>query len=312
MRILVIGAGAIGSVAGGFMAEAGHEVTLVGRPAHVDAVCGSGLHISGIWGEHHITGLAAQSGIEGLRPGAFDLVLVCVKSYNTREVVTLTAPLAGEETLYCAYQNGLGNAEIVAEHVGWHRTVGARVIFGARLVGPGHAEVTVIAAPTALGVYDAAAPAGRVRDIAARMDAAGMPTVYSEDIAAALWGKVAYNCALNPLSALLDVPYGRLAENPHTYAMIEQIIGEFYAVAHAEGIALEPATADGYRKHFFERLLPPTAAHYASMREDLRLGRRTEIDSINGAIVRYGEAHGVPCPINRFLSEMIRARECLG
>lgn len=309
MKILVMGAGAMGTVAGGFMAKAGHEVTLLGRAAHMDALAQHGLHITGIWGNHQVNNLIARTDLQGIPKGAFDLILVTVKSYDTRAALEHIQALVDENTLVCAYQNGLGNAEIIAEFVGWRRTVGARAIYGTRITQPGHAEVTVIAQPTALGVYVPEAPADRVKQIAAAMDAALLPTVYTEKIATVLWAKVAYNCALNPLSALLDVPYGTLAETDYTRSIMQEVLEELYAVGHAMGIALEPATAGEYAQLFYEKLVPPTAAHYASMREDFLRRRRTEIDALNGAIVRYGEEHKVACPANAMLTRLVHARE---
>jgi 2-dehydropantoate 2-reductase len=306
-----MGAGAVGSATGGFMAKAGHEVVFIGRPPHTETVREHGLRISGIWGEHFTGKIPAYGSADEVPKMDFDMALVCVKSYDTARAAEQIKPFVGANTLVCAYQNGLGNAEILAEHYGWHRVAGARVIYGARIVEPGHVEITVIAAPTSLGVYHESAPAERVREIAAAMDASGVPTVFTDRIASVLWSKVAYNCALNPLSALLDVRYGRLGETPYTLSIMNEVIEELYAAGHAEGVALEPATAEGYRALFYEKLLPPTVAHYASMREDLRLGRRTEIDALNGAIVRYGERHGMECPVNRMLTRLIHAREML-
>jgi 2-dehydropantoate 2-reductase len=169
--------------------------------------------------------------------------------------------------------------------------------------------VTVIANPSALGVYAQPGPEDRVRALVAAMDAAGIPTVYSDRIATVLWGKIAYNCALNPLSGLLDVPYGVLAETEHTRAMLREIVTELYAVANAMQVQLEPATAAEYIDLLFDKLIPPTAAHYASMREDFLQKRRTEIDALNGAICRYGESLGVPCPTNTTLTRLVKARE---
>jgi 2-dehydropantoate 2-reductase len=310
MRIVVMGAGAIGAVTGGFLSKAGHEVSLVGRPQAMAAIARDGLHITGIWGEHRVTSLRVCSHpgevADAAPPG---LILIAVKSYDTDEAVEAIVPLLGPDTLVCSYQNGLGNAERIAARIGWARTVGARVIFGARVIEPGRVDVTVIANPTALGVYRPETPAGRVREIVELMDKSGMPTVYTEKIATVLWSKVAYNCALNPLSALLDAPYGVLAEMPPTRAIIHEVIEELYTVGHAMGIDLEPVTASDYLDLFFNRLIPPTAAHYASMREDFRLHRRTEIDALNGAIVRYGEEHGIVCPANRMLTRLVLARE---
>lgn len=292
------------------MAKAGHEVTLLGRNArHIAAVRESGLRIVGIWGEHHVTALRAQTDIDGLRPGDFDLVIVSVKSYDTTGVLRGVLPLLDDATLVCAYQNGLGNAEKIAEIVGWERTVGARVIYGARLIEPGCAEVTVIANPTAVGAYSPGPPEERVREIADAMNAAGVPTLYTDKIATVLWGKIAYNCALNPLSALLDVPYGVLSETEHTVEIMRGVVREMYTVAGAMQIRLEPATAAEYMDLLLNALIPPTAAHYASMREDFQQRRRTEINALNGAICRYGDEHGVDCPTNAFLTRLVLARE---
>jgi 2-dehydropantoate 2-reductase len=187
--------------------------------------------------------------------------------------------------------------------------VGARAIYGTRITEAGAAVVTVIANPTALGVYQGSKAGDRVRDIAAAMDEAGLPTVYTDQINTVLWAKVAYNCALNPLSAILDVPYGALAETESTRQIIAEVIEELYAVGGAMDVPLQPDTPAAYQRLFFEELLPPTAAHYASMREDFQRRRRTEIDALNGAIIRYGQAHGVPCPTNTMLTRLVRARE---
>jgi 2-dehydropantoate 2-reductase len=310
VRILVVGGGSIGSAAGGFMAKAGHQVTLLGLDSdHIAAVREKGLRIVGIWGEHHVASLRAQTTLGGIRKGDSDLIIVSVKSYDTTTAVRSIEHLADGNTLLCSYQNGLGNAEKIAEIVGWERMFGARVIYGARLTEPGCVEITVIANPTALGIYEAGPPAERVREIAAAMDAAGIPTVYTDEIATLLWGKVAYNCALNPLSGLLDVPYGMLAETEHTLEIMQGVIAEFYAVAQSMCVRLDPATAPEYMDLLLNKLIPPTAAHYASMREDFRLKRRTEIDALNGAICRYGKERGVGCPANTFLTRLVRARE---
>lgn len=309
MKILIFGAGSLGSVVGGLMARAGHEVTLVGRAGHLDAIRKNGLRITGIWGEHVVTNLQCIEAVEGIERGAHDLILVTVKSYDTRAAAQAIAPLVDDDTLVCSYQNGLGNAEILAEVVGSKHVVGARAIYGVWLPEPGHAEVTVIAQPTALGTYDAATPKDRVRAIAEAMDAAGLPTIYTDRIATVLWAKVAYNCALNPMSALLDVTYGEVGRRADTRALIEEVVSELYAVGDAMDIPLEPQSPGQYLNLFFEKLLPPTANHYASMREDFRRKRRTEIDALNGAIVKYGDELKVPTPVNTTLTRLVKARE---
>jgi 2-dehydropantoate 2-reductase len=310
MRILVVGAGAMGSSVGGFMAKAGHDVTLLDQyKAHMDAISRHGLRITGIWGDHHVANLTPLTSPAGLKPGQFDLVVVSVKSHDTGAAIESVKHLVDDNTLVLSYQNGLGNWERIAETIGWPRTVGARVIYGVRMLEPGVVEVTVIAEPSALGVNSPETPEGRVREIADAMNQAGIPTIYTDAVAAKLWQKITYNCALNPLSALLDVNYGKLAQSPHTLEIMRAIVFEIYAVGQAMKIPLDPPNAEAYFDRFVNVLIPPTAAHYASMREDLRLGRRSEIDALNGAICRYGRQYNVPTPVNLTLTRLMAFHE---
>lgn len=312
MRILVMGAGALGTVAGGFMARAGHDVILIGRNPHMDAITTSGLTIEGIWGTHHIDSLKCYVTPELVTENEFDFALIAVKSYDTTPAVRSILPLLSANTHVCSYQNGLGNAEKIATEVGWERVLGARVIYGAKIVAPAKVVVTVIAAPTAIGAYrNGGATEEAARVLADAMQQAQLPTVKTDAIASLLWNKVAYNCALNPLSALLNVPYGVLGKNPYTREIMQEVIHELYAVASAMGITMNPPTAASYLDSFYRELLPPTAAHYASMREDLLQGRRTEIDALNGAIVTFGEERHIPCPTNKLLTELVHAREAI-
>ncbi|MFP4171803.1 MAG: ketopantoate reductase family protein [Candidatus Hydrogenedentota bacterium] len=311
MNILVMGAGAIGSVLGGFLAKAGHTVTLVGRAKHMDAIRRNGLTISGIFGEHRIETLRPCVSVSEAGGVPYGFVFLTVKSYDTERAVEELAPLVSEDTLVCSYQNGLGNVDCIAAQFGWARTVGARAIYGVRLPEPGHADVTVIAKPTAIGRYDTATPETPLKRIAEDLDTAGLPTVYTERIATILWSKVAYNCALNPLSALLDAPYGRLLETSETRELMTEIVHELYAVGKAMGVELEPDNAEACRRQLFDELIPPTANHYASMREDFRLKRRTEIGALNGAIAAFGRQQGVPTPANTRLTLLVRAYEQL-
>lgn len=309
MQILIMGAGALGCVVGGFMKKAGHEVYLIGRDDIIKAIEENGLYISGIWGNHHVLGFHTVHHIESIVGIHFDLIIISVKSYDTEVAVKTIQPVVSESTYVCSYQNGLGNVEKIAEYVGMERTIPVRVIFGSKILRPGFVQVTVIAEPTALGRYEQGPPKEVVKEIAEIMNRAGIPTIYADNIEGLIWGKVAYNSALNPLSALLDVPYGRLMETEETRALMRSIIYELYSVAERKHIPMIIPTADAYIDHLFYTLIPPTAQHYASMREDLKLGRRTEIDALNGAIYRLGREMGISCPVNLFLTQIIKAKE---
>jgi 2-dehydropantoate 2-reductase len=311
MRVLIAGAGALGSVFGGFLRRAGMDVTLLGRAAHLDAIAARGLTIDGIWGTHHVEGFAAATDAAALR-GPFDTVLLPVKSYDTRGVAQAIAPLLAPDGVAISLQNGLGNVETLEEVIGPERTLGARVIFGALIPAPGQVRVTVFADPTAIGALAAAShPA---RDTAARrwselIDRAGVPAIYTDHLSALLWAKVLYNAALNPLGTLLGVHYGALPESAHTRGLMDEVIDEAFAVARAEGVALAWTTPQQYRDEFYGRLVPATYDHRSSMLQDLERGRRTEIDAINGAVWHRGTAHGIKTPVNETLTRLIHSVE---
>ncbi len=311
-RVLIAGAGAVGSVFGGFLRAAGHEVTLLGRVAHLEAIRASGLHIEGLWGEHHATGLVLASEASRLR-GVFDAVLVTVKSFDTEAIAAATAPLLASDGVMVSLQNGLGNAEAIAAVAGPQRVLGGRVIFGAETVAPGRVRVTVYADPVLVGAWDTRA--GTLDALAhawvGHFAAAGVPAAYCADIRAALWGKVLYNAALNPLGALLGVHYGALGEDGHTRAIMDAVIDEAFGVAVADGVNLPWASAAEYRALFYGRLVPATYHHRPSMLQDLERGRRTEIDAINGAVWARGAAHGILTPVNELLTRLVHARETL-
>ena len=306
MKYLVMGAGALGSIFGGLLAQHGHDVTFVGADDHLLALQKHGLSITGIWGEHRLERVKAYYGTEGLS-GSFDVVLLSVKSYHTEKVIPQTLPFIHERTLVFSIQNGLGNWEAIAHAVGWERTVGARVIFGAEIERPGTARVTVYADKVLLGSPSGTAPLAPIKLVCDHLNDAGIPTELCDDIASFLWGKVLYNCSLNALGALLNVPYGRLKEAPEVMDVMRRIIHEIFEVARAKGVRLPYANADAYYKILTEVQLPPTATHRSSMLQDMaRGGHLTEIDALNGAIGRYGREHGIATPVNDVLTAIIK------
>lgn len=314
MRVLIAGAGALGSVFGGFLRRAGAAVTLLGRGAHLEAIARDGLRLDGLWGAHRVDGFICATDAATLR-GAFDVILLPVKAPDTAAVAAAVAPRLAPDGVAISLQNGLGNVEQLEAAVGAGRALGARVIFGATRPAPGCARVTVFADPTAIGALAAGVHPARdaaARTWAARLDAAGVPAVYTDRLPALLWAKVFYNAALNPLGALRGVHYGALSEDAAARATMDAVIDEAFAVARAEGVALPWPTAAGYRTEFYGRLVPATYHHRSSMLQDLERGRRTEIGAINGEIVRRGAALGVATPVNGEIVERIRQEERRG
>lgn len=312
MRILIAGAGALGSVFATFLRRAGDDVTVLGRRAQLDAIAAGGLFVDGIWGDQHATGVHVAYD-PGALAGDFDAILVTVKSYDTATVAAAAAGALRPDGVVLSLQNGLGNAEALGSIFGPERVLAARVIFGAEVTVPGRARVTVYADPVLVGAWPPA-DARRIelaRAWAQRIDAAGIPAAFTDDVLAALWGKVLYNAALNPLGALLGVHYGALGEHDDSRAIMDRAIDEAFAVAVAEGVVLPWPSAELYRTVFYERLLPATFHHRSSMLQDLERGRRTEIDAIAGEVWRRGARHGMSTPVNELLTRLVHACETM-
>jgi len=310
MKYLIFGAGAIGSVFGGYLSKAGHDVWLVGRSGHMRAIKTGGLHIRGIWGEHTIPLPFAVSGVKDIpKNEEFDAILISVKSYDTKEAVREILPFSGEETLVVSLQNGIGNVEAMCEAVGKERCVGGRVIFGVEHHQPGEVEVTVYAEEVMLGCPGASSLLPKVKKLAQEINDAGIPTKYTEEINKYIWAKLLYNAALNPLSTLLESPYGYLSENEETRFLMKRIVEECFAVAKAENTPLFWEKSEDYFAVLMGRLIPSTAEHHPSMLQDIRKGKKTEIDAINGAIVERAKSLGVSTPVNEVVTLLIHALE---
>jgi 2-dehydropantoate 2-reductase len=303
MRYLIMGAGALGSVFGGLLSHSGRSVAFMGRGEHFAHLKAHGLTIDGLWGEFHLGPVAAPEAAPG---PVYDIILLCVKSFDTKEACRLIKPHLAPDGLVISVQNGLGNLEIIARDFGEVRTIGARVIFGAQVKRPGRVTVTVYADKVLLGAIAPLTSPDKLAEVAADLNDAGIPTHVVEDILTHIWGKVLYNCALNPLGAILGVPYGALGDNPETRELMRRLIEEIYQVAAAKRVTLSHPTEEAYFQYFLAKLVPPTAAHWPSMWQDLQAGRQTEIEALNGAICRYGQETGVATPYNDVISRLMR------
>ncbi|MFQ5541968.1 MAG: ketopantoate reductase family protein [Candidatus Binatia bacterium] len=309
-KILIAGSGAVGSVFGGLLREAGHEVTLLGREWHLRGIESSGLEISGIWGDHRAEGFRLATRVGDLSK-PYDLILVSVKAYDTELMVQEVAPYLSPGGIAIALQNGLGNLETLVEVIGLGRSLGASVLIGAKIPGPGKVTVTVYAAPVVIGPIDSTSTSSMelTRFWASVFSHVGIPCEPTDQILSHLWAKVLYNAPLNPLGAILRVHYGALGEEQGLKTIMDHIIDEVFRVGRKRGVRLLWKSADIYRELFYSKLLPATYDHQSSMLQDLERGRRTEIDALNGKIWRYGAELGIPTPFNEAVTQLIRGRE---
>lgn len=295
MKLLIFGAGAMGSLIGGLLARR-HEVTLVGRGPHVEAIRREGLRIRGRT-ELHVRPHAVEDVSEADPP---DVVIVTVKSYDTAEAARALRRFRTRGA-FLSLQNGLGNLDLLAE--GSVRVLGGVTYHGVTFVGPGevlHAGT----GDTVLGPFRGAT-LEEAGVIAAAFREVGLATQVTGDVRTVVWTKAVVNACFNPLTGLLRVRSGVIGRSPPLMECAETIVAEAVAVAAAEGVSLDASA-------LLERVADVSAAtaeNRSSMLQDLEKGRRTEIDAINGAITRLGVRHGIACPVNRLLTLLVKAAE---
>ncbi len=312
--ILVAGAGALGCVFGAMLRGADHDVTMLARRRQTEAIARDGVRLSGLLGEHHIGGFTAVADARELTR-RFRLILLTVKSYDTTEIAASLQDRLDEPGVLVSIQNGVGNLEILSERFRPERLLGAKIMLGAELVGPGAARVSVFAEPIAVGPDPRLIPSGvdearRDADAVAKLlTEAGISARSVADIVPELWTKLLYNVALNPLGALLKTHYGALAEDPGLRRIMGQAIDEAFAVAQRLNVVLPFGSATEYREAFYGRMVPTTFRHRPSMLYDLHNRGRTEIGTLNGKVVELADKLGLDASMNRTLTDLIRAAE---
>ena len=298
MRIVVIGAGAMGSLFAARLAPIASVVVLSRWAEAIAEIRARGLRLVEAKGERaHFVPISSDPAAAA----PADLVLVLVKSYDTTHAAEWAAAALAPAGLALTLQNGLGNAEILATTIGPQRTVQGVTSEGATLLGPGrvrHAGSGV----TSIGTKPELA--ARLEEIAALFRLAGFATSLSDQVDPLVWGKLVISAGINPLTALLDVPNGRLVEDDAARAALHLAVGEAAAIAGKVGIPLPYPDARARA----EEVCRATAANLSSMLQDVRRGSRTEIDAINGALVGVAESAGLAAPVNRLLWHLVRAR----
>lgn len=298
MRLLVFGAGAVGSVVAARLARE-NDVSLVAREAHVRAIQEHGLILTGRT-VSTTSSLVARTSVAELPPPAPDFVLVTAKAHQTAEAVRELEPF-WKTSIIVSLQNGLGNEELLAERAS--RVLGAVINQGATFLGPGrvfHAgeSTTEIGPFQGTTLEDAAV-------LVSLLEAAGIRARATAHPMPPIWRKAVLNAAVNPLTALLRKKTGEILLDPELESAISGIVRESVGIARAAGVALEEDDIlDSIRE-----VARATPENKSSMFQDLEKGRRTEIDFINGAIAARARALGMEAPLNDLLTRMIHAAE---
>lgn len=307
MKICVLGAGALGCAIGGVLTEAGHEVWLINRnTAQVEAMSQRGLVLrsDGLDRTVRVRVVTTAAGVSPAS-GPADLLIVLVKSFHTAEAMHSALGLLGPETVVLSLQNGLGHVDILAGIVGGERVLAGKTYAGGTQLAPGYVEAGTRGKRTLIG-EPAGGLSARATAIASAFSAAGLDTTVSDNIMGVAWDKLLINVATGALSAITRLTYGGLYSVPEVEACALAAVAEAMAVARASGVTLSidsPAQA----WQIASAGLP--YEFKASMLQSLEKGSVTEVDYINGAVVRQGALCGVPTPVNQTLVAAIKGIE---
>lgn len=303
VKICILGAGALGCAIGAALTEARHNVWLLNRSAtHVEAMNRTGLRVEDQQGQRHVK---VQASTDAGIIGAVDLVIVLVKSFHTAAAIAGTKALIGPHTLVLSLQNGLGHEDILADAVGRERVLAGKTYVGGVLLAPGCIRSGIVGKHTYIGELDGTL-SERVRAIADAFKGAGLDTTVSENIVGTLWDKLLINVATGAITGITQLTYGQAYSEQLLKAVALAAVGEAIAVATAAGVRLsitEPEAA----WNLAGKGLP--SSFKTSMLQSLEKGSITEIDFINGSVVRWGQHYGVATPVNSTLHALIKGIE---
>ncbi len=310
LKILIYGAGALGQTLGCMLSQAGNEVDLLLRRRFIDVIKTKGLKVDGVLGKFKaaMENVGLLGSIQEAQ-SVYDYILITTKSYDTEAAVKDIAAAPVQARNIVSLQNGCGNLEKLVSAFGEEQSLGGRVITGFEILSPGQINISV----TADAIHVGGSVAGTIPEsatiLAEAITNAGHPCLAVADIYASLYAKLLYNCALNPLGAILGVCYGALADSRETRKIIDVLIDETFAVIGMLGGSLPWKNGKEYQELFYQKLIPVTYNHRASMLQDLEAGKTTEVDALVGFVSEQGRKYDIPTPTCDLVSAMVRFKE---
>ena len=308
--MLIYGGGAVGLGIASFLLKSKAQVDIVARESTVSALRKHGLVRTGIWGDYcaEPAAFASYTSLSEINTKDYDYILVCTKSFDSSDAAKNLAQydsLFGDKTKIVLFQNGWGNAEIFLSFFDKEKIYNARVITGFRRPKNNKVTITVHADSIHIGSLFSSDSAC-IEDLCQSIAKGGIPCEATSNIEKDLWSKMLYNCALNPLGAILDVPYGVLAENESTRIIMEGIAEEVFDVMKAAGYQTHWQSARSFLGVFYNKLVPDTAKHKSSTLQDILAKKKTEIDALNGAVIKLAEKHEVHVPYNSAVYNIVK------
>jgi 2-dehydropantoate 2-reductase len=298
MKVAVFGSGGVGGYFGGRLALAGAEVHLIARGAHLAALRTSGLRVTSTKGDFQV-GLPATDDTSQIGP--CDYVLFSIKAFDTDGAAARLQPLMGDETAIISFQNGVDSEEGIARAVGREHVMGGAAYIFSGIVEPGVVAHTGGPARIVFGEMDGSLSkrAERFLDMCRKAD---IDAELSEDIHRVLWDKFAFICAQAGLTSAVRLPIGDVRAVDESWRAFRSVVEEVCAVAAAEGIELPSDTVE--RHTSFAEQLEPTG--YSSLYDDLTNGRRMELESLHGAVVRRAYLHGISVPVSETIYAILK------
>ncbi len=300
MKIVVMGAGAIGSLYGGLLQQLGHEVTLIGREPHVNAIIESGLRIRGAYGDYTVQPHAITDPAEVSQA---DIVIITTKSYDTVTAAQQIQHLSSSGSYIMCLQNGLGTEIRVEKALQTKRILRGTTCAGAQLTEPG----LVVAMGKGLTEIGTHHPENDdlVHKIAAVFREAGFAVNTSDNIEGVVWTKTIVNCGLNPIAALTGLTNGEIYRDYRLRGLVIRLVEEAVAVANALGVRL--TTDDPIR--YTLGTAKATSDNLNSMLQDILAGKKTEVDYILGEVIRLAQMHGIETPFSEIIYALVKAFE---
>lgn len=303
MRVVIVGAGAMGSLFGFLLRVAGKDVWLLdNHPGLTEQVRKHGLRVEGISGDHRLA-IPITTRVDDIAWG--DLIIIFVKAYDTAQAIVDARPLMQEHSLVLTLQNGIGNVEAITRAIGAEKVIAGTTAHGATVLGPGHIRHAG-KGETVIGELSGQTTS-RLNQVRSFFEEAGITVHTTTDVTGLLWSKLLINVGINPLTGITGLPNGGLLAYPETREIMDRAVQEGQEVASRQGIRL--VYPDALAK--VESVCEATAGNISSMLQDLRNRKRTEIDYINGAVVRLGKELGIPTPVNDVLTNLIRVYEAI-
>ena len=313
MNILIIGSGAVGIGLAASMKSQNANISIFARGETAKAIKENGIKRCGLFTHYSFTKdeVNVYETYGEIPKNTFEYVFIASKTTANDDIsqkLDIHREILKDNFKIIIFQNGFGNDEAYLRFFDKSRVFCARVITGFTRPPRHVSEVTVYTEPILIGSLQKQDPSD-LKEIADMITSSGINCELTDEVDKYLWAKMLYNCALNPLGAILDVNYGKLTENEYSIELMNNIIDEIFEVIKASGYETLWHSSDEYKDIFYSKLVPDTYNHYSSTHQDIQRKIKTEIDSLTGKVIELGERNNIDVSTNKIIYNLIKSIE---